>query len=43
VEELHTALSAAFESEEYQMCRQAVVEELQEQQAQAFGELQEHV
>jgi len=41
VEELHTTLSAAFESEEYQTRRQVVVEEFQEQQAQAFESLQQ--
>ena len=40
VEELHTALSSAFESEEYQTRRQAIQEEFQEQQAQAFEEIQ---
>jgi lon-related putative ATP-dependent protease len=40
VEELKTALSAAFESEEYQTRRQSVTEELKERQAEAFEELQ---
>ncbi len=41
VEEIHTALSSAFESEEYQTRRQAIQEEFQEQQAQAFEEIQQ--
>jgi lon-related putative ATP-dependent protease len=41
VEELHTALSAAFESEEYQARRQAITEELQERQTEGFKELQQ--
>jgi lon-related putative ATP-dependent protease len=40
VDGLSTALSAAFESEEYQSRRQTVNEELQEKQSQAFGEIQ---
>jgi lon-related putative ATP-dependent protease len=40
VEELRTALSAAFESEEYQSQRQSISEEFQERQAEAFDELQ---
>ena len=36
-----TALSAAFESEEYQSRRQAITESTQEKQEQAFRELQE--
>ena len=39
VEELRTALSAAFESEEYQTRRQSIVEEFKERQAEAFDEL----
>jgi predicted ATP-dependent protease len=39
VEELRTALSAAFESEEYQTRRQTIVEEFKERQAEAFDEL----
>jgi hypothetical protein len=39
VEELRTALSAAFESEEYQTRRQSIVEEFEERQAEAFDEL----
>jgi lon-related putative ATP-dependent protease len=41
VEEIQTALSAAFESEEYQARRQAIMEEFKEKQAAAFEELQE--
>jgi hypothetical protein len=41
VKELRTALSAAFESEEYQTRRQAVAEEFQEQQSQAFEQLRQ--
>ncbi|MGD1993257.1 MAG: AAA family ATPase [Anaerolineae bacterium] len=41
VEEIRTALSAAFESEEYQARRQAIMEEFKEKQAAAFEELQE--
>lgn len=41
VEGLRTALSAAFESEEYQTRRQVISEEFQEQQTQAFKELQQ--
>ena len=41
IESLNTALSAAFESEEYQSRRQTITEELQEQQSEAFQELQE--
>ncbi len=40
VEELRTALSAAFESEEYQSRRQSIMEEFRERQAEAFEELQ---
>jgi lon-related putative ATP-dependent protease len=39
--ELKTALSAAFESEEYQSRRQALNEEFREQQSEAFEQLQE--
>ncbi len=39
VEELRTALSAAFESEEYQTRRQSIVEEFKDRQAEAFDEL----
>jgi len=39
-QELHTALSSAFESEEYQTRRQAIQEEFQEQQSQVFEEIQ---
>jgi hypothetical protein len=38
---LNTALSAAFESEEYQARRQAIGQEFQEHQSEAFRELQE--
>jgi lon-related putative ATP-dependent protease len=41
VEELRTALSAAFESEEYQTRRQVIQEEIQEQQQHYFEELQQ--
>jgi lon-related putative ATP-dependent protease len=41
IEELQTALSSAFESEEYQARRQSVMEEFQERQSEAFEELQE--
>jgi lon-related putative ATP-dependent protease len=40
VEELRTALSAAFESEEYQARRQEMTEEFKDRQSQAFEELQ---
>ncbi|CAN5513530.1 ATP-binding protein [soil metagenome] len=40
VEELRTALSAAFESDEYQNRRQEIEEELNEQQEQAFTKVQ---
>ncbi len=40
VQELQTTLSVAFESEEYQNRRQAVAEELQEQQTQIFEQIQ---
>jgi len=41
VEELHNALSSAFENEEYQTRRQALEMEIQEQQQKALNELQE--
>ena len=41
IEEMQTALSAAFESEEYQNRRQAIFETFKEKQATLFGELQE--
>ncbi len=41
IEEMQTALSAAFESEEYQNQRQAILETFKEKQAQLFNELQE--
>ncbi|MFZ6030131.1 MAG: Lon protease family protein [Chloroflexota bacterium] len=41
VEGLGAALSAAFDSEEYQARRQAIEEAFQEQQSQAFHEVQE--
>lgn len=41
IEELQTALSAAFESEEYQNRRQAVFESFKEKQSQLFNELQQ--
>jgi predicted ATP-dependent protease len=40
VEELHTALSSAFESEDYQTRRQAIQEEFQEQQSRIFESIQ---
>lgn len=43
VEDLQGALSAAFESEEYQTRRQVINEEFQERQSQAFEELQRRV
>jgi lon-related putative ATP-dependent protease len=41
IEEMQTALSAAFESEEYQNRRQTVFESFKEKQAQLFSDLQE--
>lgn len=41
VEQFGTALSAAFESEEFQSRRQSMMEEFQERQQQAFQELQQ--
>lgn len=41
IEELKTALSAAFESEEYQNRRQAIFESFKEKQAELFNTLQE--
>jgi lon-related putative ATP-dependent protease len=41
VEQVRTALSAAFESEEYQTRRQEVTEEFRERQSQAFEGLQQ--
>lgn len=41
IEEMQTALSAAFESEEYQNRRQAIFETFKEKQANLFGELQD--
>jgi lon-related putative ATP-dependent protease len=41
VEELRTALPAAFEGDEYQNRRQAIAEEFKERQEKAFKELQE--
>jgi lon-related putative ATP-dependent protease len=41
IEQLTTALSAAFESEEYQARRQSIAAELQEKQSEAFQELQQ--
>jgi predicted ATP-dependent protease len=41
VEELRTALSAAFESEEYQTRRQAIEQQIQNEQQKAFEELQQ--
>ena len=41
VEQFDTALSAAFESEEYQSRRQSVMEEFQERQQQGFEDLQQ--
>ncbi len=40
IEELKTALSSAFESEEYQARRQSITEEFKEKQSHAFEELQ---
>ncbi|MCX6049059.1 MAG: ATP-binding protein, partial [Chloroflexi bacterium] len=40
IEELRTALSAAFESDEYQNRRQEIEEELNDQQEQAFAKVQ---
>jgi lon-related putative ATP-dependent protease len=40
VEQLRTALPAAFESEEYQSRRQSVTEELRDKQSEAFNQLQ---
>ncbi len=41
VEEIRTALSAAFESEEYQTRRQSITQEFRERQSEAFEELQQ--
>jgi lon-related putative ATP-dependent protease len=41
VQELHTALSAAFESEEYQTRCQVITEELKERQGQGFESFQQ--
>ncbi len=41
IEEIRTALSAIFESEEYQNQRQAIFEVFKEKQSNLFGELQE--
>lgn len=41
VEQFDTALSAAFESEEYQSRRQSITEEFRESQQQAFEDLQQ--
>jgi lon-related putative ATP-dependent protease len=41
VDELRTALAAAFEGEDYQTRRQIIMEEFKERQEQAFKELQE--
>jgi len=41
IEELRTALSAAFESEEYQTRRQSITQGFRERQSEAFEELQE--
>jgi lon-related putative ATP-dependent protease len=41
IEEMQTALSAAFESEEYQNRHQAVFESFKEKQSQLFNELQQ--
>jgi len=41
IEELETALSAAFESEEYQARKQSIASEFQERQSQSFEQLQE--
>jgi hypothetical protein len=43
VEDLRTALPAAFESEEYQTRRQVISEELQERQSEALEDLQQGV
>jgi hypothetical protein len=43
VEDLRAALSAAFESEEYQTRRQAITEEFQERQSEALEDLQQRV
>jgi len=43
VEELRAALSAAFESEEYQTRRQVIAEEFQERQSEALEDLQGRV
>jgi lon-related putative ATP-dependent protease len=40
-QELHTALSAAFEGEEYQSRRQEITEQFRERQSKPFEELQE--
>ena len=40
IQELRTALSAAFDSEEYQSRRQTIVDNFREQQSEAFDELQ---
>jgi lon-related putative ATP-dependent protease len=42
IEEMQTALSAAFESEEYQNRRQAIFESFKEKQSGLFNELQEN-
>ncbi|MEJ2211443.1 MAG: ATP-binding protein [Anaerolineae bacterium] len=41
IEQLTTALSGAFESEEYQARRQSIASELQEKQSEAFQDLQD--
>ena len=41
VEEIRTALSAAFESEEYQTRRQSITQRFRERQSEAFEQLQE--
>lgn len=41
IEDMQTALSAAFESEEYQNRRQSILETFKEKQADLFSELQE--
>jgi lon-related putative ATP-dependent protease len=41
VEQLRTALPAAFESEEYQSRRQSVTEEFRDKQSEAFNQLQQ--
>jgi len=41
IEEMHTALSTAFESEEYQNRRQAIFESFKERQSELFNNLQE--